>query len=125
MEDKALFNEYYYGEIDTLVTKVNEGLNKTLIDLNGTVDLNDLYRAISYSTITYLNAVIKDDKQTEELKELMTSKADEYIRDFMGADERLTYKELYTLPLLMMDIAAFTIFATIKEKEMEQGVVEE
>lgn len=121
---QKLFNEYYYNkEVDTitsiLINDMKDSIGKYNETIGKPVDINDFYRAASYSLLNIISAGEKNTLSDDEY-DFIAKEGNEFLRTLHSKFTEKTGKKVSDkfyifVPLILCDIVAYENFRHYKE----------
>lgn len=130
-----LFNEYVYGKDITLLkekihSNIVNAINEYTTECKQNVDFNNVYRAMSYSTMALLKSVYDMSLKNDGTNSEALSKIGEQVFDNMISNMKLKFgdsldtKHVYSLLLIMQDMLCNKVFLEEKRLEIEEELKE-
>lgn len=126
-----LFNEYVYGKDITLLKEkihgnIVQAINDYTTECQHNVDFNNVYRAMSYSTMALLKSVYDMNPKNDGINSDGLSKVGEQVFDNMVSNMKLKFgdnletKHVYSLLLIMQDMLCNKVFLEEKKIQLEE-----
>lgn len=116
-QEELLFQRYYNEVPGVAVSIINTKLGEAIQEINKQtgkeLDLLDLYRCTSFAMIGAIEALSKDYKITDEIRQEIVGELSEFLDKFTAKDRAM--KELYIAPHILVDMISYMVYQRIEQ----------